>query len=72
MRKQTQKDVAFGKKLARIRRKAGFTQERLAERSNLSTTFVGLLETGKRRGSLKSLQKIASVLGLKVKDLLNF
>lgn len=72
MRKLTQKDIAFGKRLARIRKKSGFTQEKLADKSGLSTTFIGLLETGKRRASLKSLQRIASTLGIKVKDLLNF
>lgn len=70
--KSTQKDISFGKKLARTRKNAGYTQEKLAEKSGLSTTFIGLLETGNRRASLKSLQKIASILGLKVKDLLNF
>lgn len=70
--KLTQKDIVFGKRLAKFRKRANITQEKLAEKSNLSTTFIGLLETGKRRASLKSLQKIASVLGLKVKDILNF
>jgi len=70
--KTTQKDIAFGSRLAKLRKKVNITQEKLAERSNLSTTFIGLLEIGKRRGSLRSLQKIASVLGLKVRDLLNF
>ena len=70
--KTTQKDLAFGRRLAKLRKKVNITQEKLAERSNLSTTFIGLLEIGKRRGSLRSLQKIASVLGLKVRDLLNF
>lgn len=70
--KTTQKDLAFGRRLAKLRKKVNITQEKLAEKSNLSTTFIGLLEIGKRRGSLRSLQKIASVLGLKVRDLLNF
>jgi transcriptional regulator with XRE-family HTH domain len=69
---QTRKDISFGKRLARLRKKAGFTQEKLADKTGLSTTFLGLIEVGKRHGSLKSLQKIASALGLKVKDILNF
>jgi transcriptional regulator with XRE-family HTH domain len=70
--KMTQKDLAFGRRLYKLRKKAGLTQEELAEKTNLSTTFIGLLETGKRRASLKSLQRIAAVLRLKVKDLINF
>lgn len=72
MGKQTLRDVAFGKRLARLRKRAGLTQEKLAEKTGLSTTFIGLLEVGSRHGSLKSLQKIASALGSKVKDILNF
>lgn len=72
MRKFTQKDLKFGRRLARVRDQKGFTQESLAIKTGLSTTFIGLLETGKRRASIKSLQKIASALGLKVKDLINF
>lgn len=72
MNKATTKDIAFGKRLAKIRKRAGFTQERLADETGLSTTFLGLLETAQRRASLKSLQKIASVLKVKVKDLINY
>ena len=68
----TQKDISFGKRLGRARKKAEFTQERLAEKTGLSTTFIGLLETGQRRASMKSLQKIASALGVKGKDLIGF
>ena len=70
--KTTQKDLAFGRRLHRLRKKFGLTQEELAVKTNLSTTFIGLLETGKRRASVKSLQRIAAALRLKVKDLINF
>ena len=72
MKKATKKDIAFGKRLAKLRKKTGLSQELLGEKSGLSTTFIGLLETAKRRASLKSLQKIASVLKVKVKYLINF
>lgn len=68
----SQKDLAFGRRLARIRKNSGLTQELLAERSGLSTTFIGLLETGGRRASIQSLQKIARVLRVKVKELINY
>lgn len=70
--KLTQKDIAFGRRLHRTRKKMGMTQEELADKANLSVTFIGLLEVGKRRGSIKSLQRIASALKVKVKDLINF
>ncbi len=71
-RKTTKKDLKLGKKLKRIRKECGMTQEKLAESTKLSTTFIGLIEIGKRRPSMKTLQKIASVLGVQVKDLIPF
>lgn len=70
--KITKKEIQLGKRIKKLRRKTGLTQEQLAEKVNVSTTHIGLVETGKRRVSLKTLQKIASVLGIKVKELLPF
>lgn len=70
--KITQKDVALGKKIRRMRRNTGLTQEKLAEKANISVTHVGLVETGKRRISLQTLQKVASAIGVKVRDLLPY
>ena len=68
----TKKDIALGKRIKKYRKLAGLTQEKLADKVRVSTTHIGLVETGKRRVSLKTLQKIASALGLKVKELLPF
>lgn len=70
--KITQKDIQLGKRIRKLRRNKGLTQERLAEKVHVSTTHVGLVETGKRRMSLKTLQKVASAFGMKVKDLLPY
>lgn len=72
MVKITQDDIRLGKRIAKLRGKTELTQEQLAARVHVSTTHIGLIETGKRRASLKTLQKIASVLKIKVKDLLPF
>ncbi len=72
MTKITQDDIRLGKRIAKLRGKAELTQERLAEKVHVSTTHIGLVETGKRRASLKTLQKIASVLRTKVKDIIPF
>lgn len=68
-RKITNKDLQFGRKLQRARKKSGITQEKLADATRLSTTFIGLIETGRRRPSMKTLQKIASALDINMKDL---
>lgn len=68
----TKKDLRLAKRMKRLRKKAGLTQEEVAEKTNLSVTFIGLLETGQRKPSLKTLQRIASAIGVKAKDLLPF
>lgn len=68
-RKITNKDLAFGRKLQRTRKKGGLTQEQLADATRLSTTFIGLIETGRRKPSLKTLQKIASSLKINIREL---
>ena len=70
--KITKKDINLGRYIRKYRKRVGLTQEGLAERVHVSTTHIGLVETGKRRVSLKTLQKIASTLGVKAKDLLPF
>lgn len=68
-RKVTQKDLKFGRRLQKLRKDRGLTQEQLAEATRLSTTFIGLLEIGVRKPSLKTLQKISSVLKIDIKEI---
>lgn len=70
--KTTKKDLLLGKRISRMRKKAGLTQEKLAEKINISTTHIGLVETGKRRLSLKTLQKVALAIGVKARNLLPY
>lgn len=65
----TQKDIEIANRIRRLRKKNELTQEQLAEKVHVSTTHIGLVETGKRRASLKTLQRIASALGVKLKEL---
>ncbi len=68
----TKKDVRLGKNIARLRKNAGLTQEQLAEKTKLSLTFIGYIEIGQKKPALKTLNKIASVLKVKVKDLIPY
>ncbi|MBS7360005.1 MAG: helix-turn-helix transcriptional regulator [Oscillospiraceae bacterium] len=64
--------ITLGLKIAYYRKKAGYTQEMLAEMIDKSTSFVGQIEgTGIVRGiSLETLFKIAKVLDIPPSKLL--
>lgn len=60
---------ALGKKIKKLRKENGLTQEKLAEQLRISTVYVGFLEAGKGSPSLKLLMKISRKFGVKVEDL---
>lgn len=64
--------ITLGLKIAYYRKKAGYTQEMLAEMIDKSASFVGQIEgTGIVRGiSLETLFKIAQVLDIPPSKLL--
>jgi len=68
----TKKDYRLGRKIQRIRKERKLTQEKLAEKVGVSTTWIGYVETGYRRPNLKMIYKIANALGVKVKDIFPF
>lgn len=70
--KLTKKDYRLGRKVRKLRKEKGITQEQLAEKVNVSTTWIGYIETGYRRPNLKMIYKIATALNVKVKDIFPF
>ena len=62
----------FGKRLRQLRRERGLTQEQLAEASDLSVDFVSLLERGVNAPSFETLEVLATVLDVPVRDLFYF
>lgn len=51
------------------RQAAGMSQERLAEKADLSTVFISRMEGGVESPSVDNLVKIAEALGVRVRDL---
>jgi len=51
------------------RKKAGFSQEKLAENADLSTVFISRIERGVESPSLDNLVRIAKALGVRARDL---
>jgi transcriptional regulator with XRE-family HTH domain len=62
----------LGKRIAHLRQKAGLTQADLAEKSNYSEDFIGLVERGINAPSVNGLERIATGIGVTVKDLFEF
>ena len=50
-------------KIQKYRINSGYSQERLAEAVDLSTSYISEIENGKKRPSMKTLEKIAAAYG---------
>ena len=62
----------LGKRIKYLREKHGLTQEKLAEKSNLSLDYIGKIEVSINKPGLKALIKIANALNIHIKELFNF
>ena len=69
---RTSSKQKLGKKVRELRTAKGWTQEKLEEHSGLDRTYISDIERGVRNPSLKSLEKLAKALKIKVSDLTNF
>jgi transcriptional regulator with XRE-family HTH domain len=60
----------LGRRLQRLRQRAGLTQHELAERSGVSRTAIASIETGQRSGiTLDNALRLADTLGVSVETL---
>jgi transcriptional regulator with XRE-family HTH domain len=60
--------LALGKNISDLRKEKGLTQEQLAERSGLDSTYISGIERGVRNPSFKSLVSLASGFGISVSE----
>lgn len=60
----------FGKQLQKYRERAGYSQEKLAEKIECSTIFISYMERGVKSPGLDTLIKLANVLDVSVDILL--
>lgn len=58
-----------GQKIRACRKRAGLTQEELAEKASLSYKYLGEVERGYVNVSLDSLMRIAAALKVRLRDL---
>lgn len=64
--------VLFGRRLKQLRKKAGLTQEKLAEAADLIPGHISDIERGFYGPRFDSLEKLANVLKVPIKDLFDF
>ncbi len=56
----------FGQAIRRRRRELDFSQEELAEKSELHRTYISSIERGNRNPSLENIKKLADALDISV------
>ena len=61
----------LGEHIRAFRKKAEFSQEKLAEKADLSTVFISKVECGKETISVDGLARIARALGVPIRVLFN-
>ena len=62
----------LGHKIATIRKKKGYTQERLAEAIQISHAHLASIEIGRHAPRLDTLLRIGAELDVQVRDLIAF
>jgi len=60
-----------GNGIRRTRCKLGITQETLSKKVGVGRSLISKIETGESDGSLQTLKKIATALGVTINDLLD-
>ena len=61
-------EIAFGQVLRELRKRQGLSQESLALESGIERNYVSLLELGRNSASVKTIFKLAPVLGISVAE----
>ena len=65
-------EMRFGQRVKELRLKQNISQEELAFRCSLSKSYISDVERGTRNISLKSIEKIADGLAIRIKELFEF
>lgn len=61
-------EEAFGVVLRELRAKHGLSQEALAHEAGIERNYISLLELGRNSASIKTIFKLAPVLGVTVTE----
>lgn len=59
----------YGEKLRELRRERGFSQEEMALRADITTSYYGQIERGTANPTVSTLDKICNVMGISINDI---
>lgn len=62
-------ETILSENIKTLRKKLGWSQEQLAEKTGVSAPYITQIEVGKRTPSLDIVEKLASALGVEYKTL---
>lgn len=62
----------LGARIKELRKNRGMTQDQLAERVDLATRYISLIEVGRSSPSLETIENIARALEVELKVLFDF
>jgi len=65
----TNVNKAFGRRVADLRKEAGYSQETFAFQCNIDRTYIGTIERGEKSPTLNTIQKIAQALNMPLHQL---
>lgn len=63
--------IKFGIKVKNLRISKGYSQEKLAELSDLDRTYIPGIESGKRNVSIVVVEKIAKAFQISISELMD-
>jgi transcriptional regulator with XRE-family HTH domain len=58
-----------GQKIAKLRKKKGFSQEEFAEECGFHRTYIGTIERGEQSITIKNLMRMALILNVEIRIL---
>lgn len=64
--------IKFGKKMQKIRKAKGVSQEELAAKLFMHRNYIGMIERGERNPTIRTLYKVSKALGVNSHELLPF
>jgi transcriptional regulator with XRE-family HTH domain len=68
----SERGVLLGVRIKELRKRAGLSQDQLAEKVGIESKYLSRIEVGKRQPSLETLENIADGLQVQMKELFDF